>query len=137
MARSEPQVIEQLVQTGKARFEFRHYPAHTNSAFAAQAMECAADQGGNAFWQFHDEYMTSAALRGSRSRAAEYAEEIGLNTEQFQQCMDDNVHLARIRSEFTAAINAGVKLTPTIFVNERRAGTAVAAIVNAVEDATP
>lgn len=130
-------MIEQLVKTGMARFEFRHYPAHSGSLFAAEAMECAADQSGNAFWRFHDEYMNSAALRASRDRAFEYANEIGLDVAQFRQCMDDHTHRARIRSEFSAATRAGVARTPTIFVDERNAGTALAAITRAVERATP
>ena len=137
MARSEPLVIEQLVRTGQARFEFRHYPAHTNSGFAAEAMECAADQSGNAFWQFHDEYMTSSALRGSRSRAFEYAEEIGLDADQFKQCMDDRTHRDRVNEDLRAARSAGVRFTPTIFVDEMNAGTRLSSITSAVEDATP
>ncbi len=120
-----------------ARFEFRHFLGHSGTLFAAQAMECAADQSGNAFWQFHDEYMTNSALRASRSRAAEYAEEIGLDTETFQQCLDDETHKARINSEFSAARRAGVRLTPTIFVNDERSGTVLSAIKRDVEAATP
>lgn len=137
MARSEPQVIEQLVRTGQARFEFRHYPAHSGSLFAAEAMECAADQSGNAFWRFHDEYMTSSAMRASRNRAFDYAEEIDLDVEQFRQCMDNHTHRDRINRDFGAARQAGVRLTPTIFVNESRSGTVLSAITRDVEAATP
>lgn len=100
-------------------------------------MECAADQSGNAFWQFHDEYMTSAAMRGSRSRAFEYAEEIGLDHEQFLQCMVNHTHRDRINEDFSAARSAGVGFTPTVFVNEKNAGTRLSSITAAVENATP
>jgi len=133
-------VIEQLVRSGQARFEFRHYPAHSGSGFAALAMECAADQSGNAFWQFHDEYMSNSALRALRtahSRAVDYAEEIGLDIERFEQCLDDETHLDRINDDFSAARRAGVRLTPTVFVNERNAGTLLVSITSAVERATP
>ncbi len=130
-------MIEQLVRTGQARFEFRHYPAHSGSGFAAEAMECAADQSGNAFWQFHDEYMTSSALRGSRSRAYEFAAEIGLDADQFRHCLDDGTHRDRINEDFSAALRARVRFTPTIFVNEMNAGTSLVSITRAVEDATP
>ena len=100
-------------------------------------MECAADQSGNAFWQFHDEYMTSDAMRGSRSRAFDFAKEIGLDSEQFRQCMVDGTHRDRINEEFSAARSAGVRLTPTVFVNEMNAGTRLSSITAAVENATP
>ena len=142
MARSEPKVIEQLVKTGKARFKFHHYPAHTGADHAAHAMECAADQSGQAFWQFHDEYMTNSALRASSARrstaqVAEYAEEIGLDVDLFTQCMDDGTHRDRIRREFQDARRAGVSRTPRIHVNGSNAGITLISITKAVKAASP
>ena len=131
-------MIRELVRTGKARFEFRHFLGHRNTDFAAEAMECAADQSGNAFWQFHDEYMTNSAMRAPstlRSRADQYAEEIGLDVEQFQQCLDDETHLDRINREHSQARRDGVRLTPTVFVDGRNAGTALSSITARVEQA--
>ena len=100
-------------------------------------MECAADQSGNAFWRFHDEYMTNNAMRASRNQAFTYAEEIGLDVDQFRQCMNNRTHRDRINSDFSTAKRAGVARTPTIFVDERNAGTPLAAITRAVERASP
>ena len=132
-------MIENLVRTGKARFEFGHYLGHSGSDFAAEAMECAADQSGNAFWQFHDEYMTSSALRAlstSRDRAIDYARQIGLDVDRFQQCLDNRTHRDRINREFSAARNDGVSRSPTILVNGTNAGTSIVSITQRVEQAS-
>ena len=116
---------------------FRHFLGHSGTLFAAEAMECAADQSGNAFWQFHDEYMNNSAMRASRDRAAAFAEDIGLDTDLFQECMDNHTHRDRINRDFQQARQLGVRLTPTIFVNDERSGTVLAAIRRDVVAATP
>ena len=107
-------------------------------------MECAADQNGQAFWQFHDEYMseTRSALRVSSARrstaqVAEYAKEIGLDVERFQQCMDDGTHRDSINQGHRDAHRDGVRLTPTIFVNGSNAGITLISITQAVKAASP
>ena len=100
-------------------------------------MECAADQSGSAFCQFHDEYMTNSSMRASRNKAAEFAGDIGLDTEVFQECMSSRTHRNRINSQFQDAREKGVSFTPTIFVNDERSGTVLSAIRRDVEAATP
>lgn len=100
-------------------------------------MECAADQRDSAFWQVHDELMVRPGTVRDESRLTAFAAEIGLDTEQFISCIDDRIHIDRIRAEHNAARAAGVRLTPTIFVNESSAGITLGSITRAVEAATP
>lgn len=50
-----PEIKKTYIDTGKAKLYFRQYPLtsiHPNAQLAAEASECANDQG--KFWEFHD-----------------------------------------------------------------------------------
>ena len=90
--------MEEVVRTGLARFEYRHLPRHRQSEFAANAVECAADQ--DAFWAAHDVYMAGGdrTIYG-RAGAVRVAGELGLDTERFGRCVDERTHLPTINAD--------------------------------------
>lgn len=52
---AKPQIMKEYVDTGKVQFIFMNYPiflSHPNAVKAAEAGECAAEQG--KFWEMHD-----------------------------------------------------------------------------------
>lgn len=58
---SEAQIMKDYVDTGKVFYVFKNYPvilAHPHSYKAAEAGECAADQG--KFWEMHDAMFNSS-----------------------------------------------------------------------------
>ena len=58
-----PQIASNYIQNGQVRYEFRHYPLfsiHPQAELAAQATECAGEQGG--FWEMHDELFNTCLL---------------------------------------------------------------------------
>ena len=129
-------MIEELVRSGKARFEYRHFPLWADSMLPALAMECAADQSGNAFWRFHDEFMRSDSnTRGSRDAMIQFAREIGLEVNAFTTCLDERRHLERIEQSQGDAFRLGVGGTPTIHVDDEDAGQALSSITRLVEAA--
>lgn len=107
-------MIEELVRTGLARFEYRHILNHGRpSVYAALATECAGDQG--RWWEFHDHYMTTRDF--SRDGALSIASAHSLDTDRFAQCLDDEVHLDLVEDQHRAASEIGVRRTPTIHIN--------------------
>ena len=107
-------MIDELVRTGLARFEYRHILNHgPPSVAAALATECGGDQG--RWWDFHDHYMTTQDF--SRDGAVALAESLSLDTEQFAQCLDNQVHLELVEEQHRAAAQAGFSRTPTIRIN--------------------
>ncbi len=129
-------MIEELVQTGLARFEYRHFPLGAVSFLPAMAMECAADQSGAAFWQFHDEFMRhDTDIRGSRDLIVEFARQIELDVDTFTQCFDAGTHLEQIQQRQLDAWDLAVRGTPTIHVNDENAGQHPALIRSQVEAA--
>lgn len=117
--RSETAVKEVRQKYGdKVRLVYRDFPLpmHQNAMIAAEAARCAADQG--KFWQYHDALfadqtkLTSAGLKATAGK-------LGLDQKQFDQCLDQNKHLAAIEGDIAAGKQAGVTGTPAFFINGR------------------
>ncbi|MXX47881.1 MAG: thioredoxin domain-containing protein [Chloroflexi bacterium] len=123
-------MIDELVRTGLARFEYRHILNHgPPSVAAALATECGGDQG--RWWDFHDHYMTTQDF--SRDGAVALAASLSLDTEQFAQCLDNQVHLELVEEQHRAASQAGFNRTPTIRINGE-GGAVNDALIEQVQD---
>ncbi len=113
-------VLKQIVATygDQVHFVWRDYPIITaQSPQAAEAGQCAFDQG--KFWQYHDLlYAKAPAL--SISDLKSYAAQIGLNTVQFDQCLDSGEDQAKINQSMTEARGYGFIGTPSFTVNGQR-----------------
>ena len=112
-----PTIRQEYVDTGKVRWVTRHRPfrsAYAPVGVAAQASECAADQG--AFWEYRElVYANQADL--SVATLKSYAADLGLDTQAFDACLDGQVKAAEIDAERAAAEALGVCCTPYFFVN--------------------
>jgi protein-disulfide isomerase len=109
-----PALRQAYVDTGKVRWVFRHYPLHGNSQAAAEASECAADQG--MFWEYHDLlFANNSAL--SEADLKSYAGQLGLDQATFDACLDGGGKAARVQEDADAAMAAGVPGTPTFFID--------------------
>ena len=109
--------MEELIHSGIARYEYRHFIIFGSaSQFAAMATECAGDQG--AWWEFHDAYLIQAQARSfTRAGAIELARDEGLDLTQFTQCIDNEEHRERILQMHQQARAEGVSGTPTFRIN--------------------
>lgn len=112
-----PTIRQEYVDTGKVRWIARHRPfrsAYAPVGVAAQASECAADQG--AFWEYRE---LVYANQGDLSVAAlkSYAVNLDLDTPAFDACLDSQVKAAEIDAERLAGQALGVCCTPYYFVD--------------------
>jgi protein-disulfide isomerase len=109
----------------RVRFEFREFPledVHTAAMNAAVAAECAKEQG--KFWAFHDKMFVNQKSLGFAD-LLKYGEQVGLQTDQFQKCLVDNRYAARVAADLRAGKAAGVRGTPTFFLNGNRVEGAI------------
>ena len=122
-----PMIKEEFVSAGASvRFEFRHFvvadpdPSRGESRSAAEASECAADQG--KFWQFHDYVYANqdgenrGGFRSARLR--QFAEAIGLDLAEFDACVSSGRNAQRVRDDEAQARALSLHGTPTVFVND-------------------
>jgi protein-disulfide isomerase len=116
-------IEEQYVATGKAQLIFRQFPfLGPESTVAAEASQCAADQG--AFWDYHDALFTAQGAENSgvftRSKLQEIAGSLNLDTAVFTSCLSSGAHSASVAAEKDEGVDRGVLGTPTFFVNGER-----------------
>lgn len=117
-----PQVKSEYVDTGKVRFVYRDFPLdtiHPQATPAAQAAECADEQG--QFWEYHDKIFQNQASMNDASYKA-WAAELGLNTQQFNQCYDSKKYSSEIQKDFQDGVTAGVSGTPTFYIGNTQKG---------------
>ena len=103
-------------------FTFRHFPVITRqSPQAAEAGQCASEQG--QFWAYHD-YIYEQTPIGALSidQLRSYAVAIGLDTTQFNQCIDSGKYGSYVARDQQAAISAGARGTPTFYINGQQVG---------------
>ena len=111
-----------------ARFVFRHYPldkscnrnlrsdVHPGACLLAEGSVCAAEQ--NKFWEYHDiAFETKGKI--TRSVVMDVASNIGLDSSAFESCLNSGRGLKVVNEDIDAAFRAGVKSTPTLFINGR------------------
>ena len=119
--RAEPVVRDLLANFGAdLRYVWRHLPlndVHPNAQLAAEASEAAGDQ--NAFWEFHDLLLDHQRALKPRD-LARYAEELGLDVEQFSADLRRHSGAGRVAEDVDGADLSGVSGTPTFFINDRR-----------------
>jgi protein-disulfide isomerase len=119
-ARFYSQTLKQLekeyIDTGKVKLVFRDFPLsfHQNAQKAAEAAECSEDQG--KFWEMHDiifENQQSLSI----SSLKQWAVQIGLDTVQFNSCLDSGKYYREVQNDFKDGASYGVSGTPNFFIN--------------------
>ncbi|PYV18918.1 MAG: hypothetical protein DMG21_03390, partial [Acidobacteria bacterium] len=105
----------------RIRFVFRHYPVwalHPYAEKAAEASECAADQG--KFWEGAKKlYDQQADL--SDPALLRYAQEMGLDMSKFKSCLASGEMAKRVRRDYDDGMAVGVRRTPTFFIGGKMA----------------
>lgn len=119
-------VIQNLVNTGKARFMFKDYPINDRiyaprdgSTLAAEAAYCAGDHG--RFWEYHDQLYSMQEREGvewiSLGALVKFAKDVGISdTDQFSQCLESHAYRDYVRENFKLAQDLGLNATPTFLI---------------------
>ncbi len=104
------------IQTGKVKVVYRDYPLsfHPNAMPAAEAAECAGEQG--KYWQYHDALFERQSTLATLNYTT-LAGELGLNTTQFKTCVDTHKYADEIAKDLADGEAAGVDGTPASFIN--------------------
>jgi protein-disulfide isomerase len=115
-----PSIEEEFISTGQAKFQARTIAIlGDESSLAAQAAECANDQG--RFWDYYDTLY--ANQRGENKGAflqenlKRFAEALGLDTAAFDSCLDSGKYASKVKDDTDAARQTGINSTPSVFVN--------------------
>ena len=121
-----PLIASEFVATGQVQLEYRYFAfLGEESKKAAEAAECAADQG--RFWEMHDAlYTHQPATENSGAytpaNLKKYAAEVaakasGFDTAKFATCLDGGGKRALVEQMTAQATQIGVRSTPSFTVN--------------------
>jgi protein-disulfide isomerase/rhodanese-related sulfurtransferase len=120
-AAADPQMRQLRRRYGdRVRFVFRQFPlekVHAYALNAAQASECAAQQG--KFWESVERLYAANGDLSDKS-LDRYARELALDTVKFRACFSSGETLATIRRDLEDGRALGVRGTPTFFLGRQR-----------------
>ena len=116
----EPRLIEEYVKTGKVRLEVRPLPLMgPDSARAAEAADCAADQG--SFFAFRDATFGSFERQGrtAYSEAGLKATAAGVmrDADAFAACLAGGQSKPEIDGNLRLAEGVGLRAVPTVLIS--------------------
>jgi protein-disulfide isomerase len=111
---------QEFIDTGEAALYFHNMAfIGPESELAAQAAECAADQG--AFESYHDILYVQQGPENqgylTQARLESFASAIQLDLPAFSSCLSTSKYLAKVRADTETAGDDGVHSTPALAVN--------------------
>jgi len=124
-----PQLEANYIDSGKVKFVYRDFPIqsiHPNAVPAAIASECADEQG--MFWEYHDlVFENQKKWQGLSGRIMvdtfeQYALELGLNTSDFNTCLESAKYADEVRKDLQDGASYGVTGTPGFFIGNDELG---------------
>ena len=105
-------------------FVYRHFPLqqHRNAKIASYVAEAAGKQG--KFFEMHDKIFESQATWSESISVdvafAKFAEELGLNLEQYKNDVNSSEIKERVEKNYQSGVRSRVNATPTFFLNGRQ-----------------
>ena len=117
---------EKYISTGKVKVVFRDFPLsfHPNAEVAAEAAECANEQG--KFREMHDKiFENQSAWSGETDPTAvfkTYAADLKLDTAKWETCYNSSKFKDEIQKDVSDGMTAGVSGTPTFFIGNDKDG---------------
>ena len=112
--------LEQVLERypNQVKLVFKNFPLR-NHKFAMQAAVAAlaAEKQGK-FWEFHD-LLFKDYNRLNEQKIEEIAQQLKLNMEKFDKDRKDPQIMAMINRDIAEGNQAGVRGTPTVFINGR------------------
>jgi protein-disulfide isomerase len=129
--RAEAPALRQLVPQAfpdKVRVVFKDFPLesiHPWARAASIAGRCVFRQNQQAFWKFYDwmyEVQDEIMPETLNPRAKEWAGKNGLNSMEFDRCVDTKATDAEVAANIAEGRALGVKGTPSLFINGHKIG---------------
>ena len=111
-------VLDEILELfdGQVKFVWRdNARLSTASISAANAAQCAFDQG--TFWEYHELLFDNS--RGFSNEGLKvYAVDLGLDSAQFNLCLDQGTYVNKVFHSMNLAGENGLSVTPAFLVND-------------------
>lgn len=116
---TESDIVKNYVDTGKVKMIFKDFTIiGQDSVTAANAAHCAQEQG--KFWEYHDALYNNWSGENtgwaSITDLNQFAQQVGLNQDQFNQCMTQAKYMPVVKGSVSDANTLGLTGTPDFFI---------------------
>ena len=112
-------VVDKIMEKygDQIRFIYMDFPIehHDNAVRFAEAAHCANEQ--NAFWDY-SYLLFDNQDKTSDGDLIQHARGLGLDVDQFTQCLETEKYKSRIERDYQNGVESGIYGTPTFFINE-------------------
>jgi protein-disulfide isomerase len=108
-------IADDYVKTGKVKYVLRNFPLeqlHPNAEKAAEAAECAGEQG--KYWEMHERLFKNQSQLDAKELPA-HALVLGLDQPKFQDCMSTGKFTAKVKADQAEGAKLNVTGTPSFF----------------------
>lgn len=95
--------------------DFPLYTIHAQARPAAEAAECADEQG--KFWAYHDLIFEQQSQMATANFFSTLAEQAGLDLAAFEQCVTEQRYTQEVQQDLDEGLLAGASATPTFIIN--------------------
>jgi protein-disulfide isomerase len=124
---TELEIEREFIEKGLVQLEFHNFaitggsapPDSNESTLAAEAAECANDQG--RYWDYHyklyDEQQGENRGAFLPEKLKQFATDLGLDRAEFDACLDSHKHIDLIWQETQEAAETGAGGTPSFLIN--------------------
>jgi protein-disulfide isomerase len=132
---TQPRIYSELVNTGKVRHVFVHYPIaqlHPDAYRSHEAAVCANDQG--KFWDLHKKLFETPLKTVEQLTAV--AQDAGLDGNALRACLESGKHAQEVQASVERIAKLNVNGTP-MFLLGRTAGDSKVTVAKVVEGAQP
>ena len=140
--RAEAPLLRELIPQlfpNKVRVVFKDYPLesiHPWARAASIAGRCIFRQDPAAFWKFYDwdyENQDGITVENLKSRVLGWAAQNRINASQLESCIDTKETDADVAQNISEGKAAGVRGTPTVFVNGLKSSNQLPALQQMIE----
>lgn len=111
------QVLEKYPQDVKV--VFKNFPLQNHKFAMKAAIAALAAESQGKFWEFHD-LLFENYNRINDQKIQDIALAVGLNQEEYEKMKKDPALQGKVRQDLSDGRRAGVRGTPTVFINGRR-----------------
>ena len=111
-----PLIDKDYIQTGKVRMVYRDFPlasVHENAQKAAEAAQCAGEQG--KYWEMHDQIFANHTAM-SVDDLKKHARGLGIAVDRFDRCLESGAYAEEVKKDMADGQALGVQGTPTFFL---------------------
>lgn len=111
-----PQLKTKYIDTGKVKVIFKNFPlpGHQYAQGAAEASECAFEQG--KFWEYQAKLFENQSSLDTNN-LKKYAQDLGLNEQTFNSCLDSKKYTTQVKADADEGTKVGIQGTPSFIIN--------------------